>query len=239
MTELDQSVLHALLDLTDAGSATDPTATLLDRLTHQAVALLPAACCAVAVAGEDGELSLLRCSSGDAWPLALVQLECRSGPLVDCFRLGVAVQCADIGTADQWPELAEAARALGIRAFSAVPLRRRGQVLGAACMMRARPGLDSPEVHALALALADSTAIGLLRAEAARHDGRTVDLWRDALARRITIDQASGIVAQRRGISVDAAALLIERQATAEGVDTGEFAHRVVRGMARWDPARG
>lgn len=240
MLESDETaILHALLDLTDAGSAQDGTAALLGRLARQAVALLPAASCAVAAADEDGELGLVRCSDGQAWTLARLQLEHGYGPLIDCHRTGVAVQCPDIAAAEHWPELAAAALPLGIRAFSAVPLRHRGQVLGAVCAMRAEPGTESPETRALAQAMADSAAVGLVRAETARHDGRDVDQWRGTLTRRITLDQASGILAQRRGIAVEAAARLIERQAEAEGVDPGEYAARIVQGVARWQQARG
>lgn len=238
MAEVDQSVLRALLDLTDLASARDESAALLERLAQHAVSLLPAACCAVAAADEDGELSVLRCSDGVAWTLGFTQLEKRSGPLVDCFRLGVPVQCPDILSAPAWPQLAAAASAAGIRAFSAVPLRRHDRVLGAACLMRAEPGADLPEERALAQAMADSTAVGLLRAEAARDDGRAIDRWRSALSRQITIDQARGIVAQRHGITVDAAARLLEQQAGTQGVDPGDLAERIVRGLALWHRAK-
>ena len=239
MSEFDQTVLRTLLDLADAESAHDEAAALLERFAHRAVALLPAESCAVAAANEAGELRLLRYSDEGARTLAHLQIAHCSGPIVDCFYSGLPAQCPDVAAASAWPELAEAARAIGIRAFTAVPLRRHGKVLGAACLMYAEPDAHQPETQVLVQAMADSAAVGLLRAGAARRDGRVVEQWQGALNQQITIDQACGILSERCGITVDAAARVLNRDAGAQGIAAAEFARRIVRSMARRPAAGG
>jgi GAF domain-containing protein len=231
LSDFDDVFLRTLLHLADADSAGDEAAVLLERFAQRAVALLPAEACGVAAADEDGELSLLRCSDGDAWMLCLVQLTHEAGPLVDCFRTGAPVQCPDITAVPDWPELAGAARVVGVRAFTAVPLRGHDEVVGAACLMRGEPGPDSPRTLGVSRAMARSTAIGVTRARAARRDGRDMEYWNGALTRQITIDQACGIVAERRNLAVPDAALLIEQEARAQGIDVAELAELIVRGV--------
>ena len=133
-------------------------------------------------------------------------------PCFDAFRHQTAVRSDTAeDTASRWPRFAPHARDGGFVAASAVPLRLRGQAVGALNLFSARAGALDDEDLAVAQAMADIATIGILQERLISDQGVLTAQLETALQSRVIIEQAKGIVAERDRINVDDAFLRIRR----------------------------
>jgi GAF domain-containing protein len=96
----------------------------------------------------------------------------------------------------RWPQFAPRAVAAGFRSVHALPMRLRGDTVGALNLFRATQGaLESDDVMA-AQAFADVATIAILQDRSARAAQTLNEQLAQALNTRITIEQAKGIIAQ-------------------------------------------
>ena len=147
---------------------------------------------------QDGDAALRRVLERTDAPRRALELQQEQGPCLDAYRGGQLPMCTRIGSSR-----AEVAAALvrmwrrRLCALSALPMRLRTEVIGASTSSRPsrRPRPRGPDV---AQALADIATIGILQ-ERALHDGHgIVTQLKRALESRVAIEQAKGIVAERR-----------------------------------------
>lgn len=224
----DRRALRALIDLAAERPRADVPG-LARELAEHCVELLPIAASAVLLADHDGELSLAAVSRCRANVVGLLEVSRGQGPAIDSCHTAIAVHCDDLATAhSRWPVFVPAALADGARAVSAVPLRRGGRVLGALDLVRDRPGPLPAQAVELAQALADSCAIGLARARALRRSEGIAAQWRATLDRRVLVQQAAGILAERLRLPVGQAVRLLSELAVAEAVEPHRLAERLV-----------
>ena len=133
----------AIIALTDAAPGDHPA-----LLVRQCAQLTGAAAVAAALADDAGGL---RCAA--AVPLSagsLLRLDLsRGGPAARCFGTGRAVRAAALG---RWPDVAAAARRLGLTAVDAVPVRGCDGAVGVLCLYGTTPlrTADRDLVQALA-----------------------------------------------------------------------------------------
>lgn len=187
---------------------------LLTLLAHRCVDVLDVDAAGLMLASADGELKVLASSSEEMRVLELFEAQADEGPCVDCYRSGQPVVNLDLGTADsRWPRFAPKAVAAGFRSVHAVPMRLRGQSIGALNLFRADLGqLGEPDVVA-SRALADVATISILQHRAA-HDAQILnEQLTQALNTRIVIEQAKGVVAERAGIDMEEAFGRLRRHA--------------------------
>jgi transcriptional regulator with GAF, ATPase, and Fis domain len=178
----------------------------LHLLTDRSVALLAAAAAGVLLADPRGELRVAAASSEEAGLLELFQLQNDQGPCLECFRTGQPVTAADLtGAAQRWPRFAQAATHAGFGTVQALPMRLRGQVIGALNLFRAEPGPFDPVDLRIGQALADVATIGLLHERNVRRRETVAEQLQGALNSRVTIEQAKGKLAERLGIDMDRA----------------------------------
>jgi ANTAR domain/GAF domain len=85
----------------------------------------------------------------------------------------------------------------------AVPLRLRGQAIGALNLLHRTPGSLSDDDLALGQALADIATIGILQERAIRCGEVVNEQLQTALTSRVVIEQAKGVLAQYSGLAVD------------------------------------
>ena len=128
------------------------------------------------------------------------------GPCRDCFRSGKPIPDIPLShphARANWPRFTARAHELGFTSVAAAPLRLREQVIGALNLYRNRSGpLDSRQMR-LAQALADTATIGILQQRAVHDHADVVIQLQIALDSRTAIEQAKGVLAQRRGVSVE------------------------------------
>lgn len=183
---------------------------LLDKLVEQCVALLAADAAGILLGDARRELRAVAASSEDAATMELLQLQSDQGPCLDCFSSVAPVSVPDITAADEvaarWPAFVEAVTRDGVfRSVHALPLRLRGQAIGAMNLFHRRPGPLPDADLALGQALADVATIGILSERAIHHGEVVNEQLQAALHSRVVIEQAKGVIAQSQGVGMDVA----------------------------------
>jgi GAF domain-containing protein len=205
---------------------------LLDRLVGYSVELLAADAAGIVLADARGELRAVAASSQDAQLMELLQLQCDQGPCLDCVRSGFPVSVVDLtvaAAAERWPVFAAAvADSAAFRSVHALPLRLRGEAIGALNLFHRQPGPLPPVDLALGQALADVATIGILSERALRHGEILNEQLQSALNSRVIIEQAKGVLTQRGNLSMDAAFDRLRSYARSRNLRLSEVARQVV-----------
>lgn len=178
----------------------------LTGLTVDCVRLLDVRAAGLLLADTRGVLHLVAASSEEATTLELFQLQRAEGPCLDCVRSGERVSAPDLSDeADRWPQFVRAAKEGGFASVHAVPLRLRDHVLGALNLFGAEPGNLGRDDLELAQALAHVASVALVQDKAAGDKDLIVTQLNAALASRVVLEQAKGVLAERGGLEMDAA----------------------------------
>ena len=175
---------------------------VLYTLTSRCVDLLGSAAAGLLLVDEHGELRIAVASNEQARHLELLQVQGEEGPCLECFHTGQPVSAGDLaGAGDRWPRVAAAAAAEGYASVLALPMRLRGQVIGALNLFGDSDSSPIPERDVpVAQALADVATIAILQDRMARTRGLLAEQLQVALDSRVTIEQAKGALAARLGV---------------------------------------
>ena len=151
------------------------------------------------------------------------------GPCVEAVRTGDAVSVTDLGgRAGDWPEYVEVAASVGIASVLGVPMRADGETIGAINIYHDHPRTwEAADIDAVTV-LADIASGQVLKTSELEQSRRLSEQLQTALDNRIVIEQAKGIVAGTRNLSVDAAFELIRRQARNRSVPLRAVAEAIV-----------
>ena len=110
---------------------------LLTMLADRCVDVLDASAAGIMLGGPDGQLQLMTSSNEAIRVVELFELQSAEGPCWDCFYSGRPVVNHDLATAsDRWPNFAPVAVDAGFRGSDAIPMRLRGNVIGALNLFR-------------------------------------------------------------------------------------------------------
>ncbi|MEU4204113.1 ANTAR domain-containing protein [Streptomyces sp. NPDC045470] len=215
----------ALADLTDIRAGTTP-AMLTRRLVTYCVDLLPVDAAGVmlldpaapgAPVAETGvrpagsRVDVAASSDEALREVELYEAGTGRGPCVEALFTGRSCGVADFTVAGaRWPGLAPRVLAAGYQAMWAQPMRHLEHSVGAVNLYRRTTGLLPPHQQERARKLAHAATIGLLLFWARRL--RAEHLRRDLTA-RVATEQAKGILAQRLGLSPEAAFEALTAQA--------------------------
>lgn len=175
-------------------------------------------------------------SATDPLLAGLQRLEEReqSGPSTDAFRAHLTVTVRDLRTERRrWPELARAARSAGMVAVAAVPVAAPGRAFGALSVW-SRSALDWPVGHLAALGILADLASGQLGARIDLESlSETSRQLQHALDARVLVEQAKGVVAAQRGVTVERALDLLRSHARNRGQALKAVADEVIAGRLR------
>jgi GAF domain-containing protein len=204
---------------------------LLTTLSDRCVEILDIAAAGIMLATPDGHLQVITSSNEAMRIVELFELQSDEGPCLECFHNRQPVVNQDLSTATaRWPRFAPVAVRAGFRAADAIPMRLRGQVIGALNLFRAEIGSMGDDDVVVAQALADVATIAILQ-------NRTTVETRDlnvqlttALASRIVIEQAKGVIAERHQVTVDAAFNRLRGHARAHNLRLAAVARDTVDG---------
>ncbi|MGH3812824.1 MAG: GAF domain-containing protein, partial [Pseudonocardiaceae bacterium] len=138
---------------------------LLHVLTTRCVDLVGAAAAGLLLTENSSDLRLVVSSSERAQLVELFQLQHHEGPCVDCYQSGEPVITDRLEQAeDRWPNFAPAAIAAGFASVIALPMRLRGQVIGALNLFGTAHTAPVSEEHIrIAQAMADTATIAILQ----------------------------------------------------------------------------
>jgi GAF domain-containing protein len=221
---------ETFVELTDTMVADFDVIDFLHVLTSRSVELLNVSAAGLLLADPRGELRVVAASSEAARLLELFQLQSDQGPCLDCFRSGRPVAATDLGADQRWPRFTAAAGQAGFSAVQALPMRLRDQVIGALNLFRVAAGPFDAEVVHIGQALADVATIGLLNERSIRRTDTLNEQLQTALNSRVIIEQAKGKLAERLGIDVNQAFILLRDQARRRNQGLSDLARAFVDG---------
>src|SRR3954447_2398621 len=184
---------------------------LFDRLTGACVELLGAATAGLMLVDQHGTLQLMASSSEAMRDLELFEMSHDQGPCMECFANREAVS-ADLRTteaANRWPQFTAEALRQSVTAVQALPMRLRGQTIGALNIFHTVGARFDDHDIALAQALADVATIALLQRRLLSSSELLSEQLQVALNDRVVIEQVKGLLAERGQHDVDAAFTLL------------------------------
>jgi GAF domain-containing protein len=212
---------------------------LLHVLSRRCVDLLGVAEAGLLLADERGLLRVAVASSERARLMDLFQIQNDEGPCLDCYRSGEAVVGEHLTDTDpRWPRFAGAAVAEGFGSVLALPLRLRGQVIGALNLFAdaERPPIAESTVP-IAQSMADVATIVILQDRLARNRELLAEQLQIALNSRVMIEQAKGVIAARHDVGMEEAFERLRTQARRSRRRLVDVAEEMVRGSDTGRPS--
>lgn len=204
---------------------------VLAMLAERATTLLDAATAGLMLADQRGSLQVVAASSEAARLLELFELQASEGPCLDCFTTGEPVFQAELDPAgDRWPNFTREALSLGFHAVHALPMRLRGDVIGALNLFYFEPQQESLLRQRIGQALADVATIGLLQERAIRRSEALAEQLQTALNSRIVLEQAKGVLFASGAVDMDHAFATLRAYARKENRRLVDLAAEVVSG---------
>jgi transcriptional regulator with GAF, ATPase, and Fis domain len=202
----------------------------LHTLAERCVQLLEVDAAGLMLADQHGQLHATAASNENARLLELFELQSDAGPCLDAFHSGAPVVNADLhANQERWPSFAEAAQATGFVSVHALPLRLRTTIIGALNLFCSSPGALSAADIRTGQALADVATIGILAQRTVHQTELLSTQLQNALNSRVTIEQAKGVLAERRGVTVDAAFNLLRAHARNNNLRLSDLARDVAQ----------
>lgn len=204
---------------------------LLTLLADRCVDSLDVAAAGLMVAATDGELRVVASSSDAMRVLELLEVQSEEGPCPECYRTGRTIVNEQLSSAERrWPRFAPRALEAGYRSVHALPMRLRGQTIGALNLFRATPGhLDEVDVST-AQAFADVATIAILQHRAAAEAQAINEQLTHALNSRVVVEQAKGMVAERLTVDMDRSFALLRGYARGHNRRLADVARDVIDG---------
>lgn len=227
----EQQLAGVFVELADTLVADFDVIDFLHLLTERSVELLQADAAGLILVDSQDQLHVLASTTDQARVLELFELQASEGPCLDCYVTGQPVVNIDLAEVEaRWPRFQAATTAAGFRSVHALPLRLRGQVLGAMNLFCQNESSLSDDDLAVGQALSDVATIGLLQERTVRHGEIVAEQLQGALNSRILIEQAKGVLAERAGIGVDAAFAVLRAYARQNGRKLSAVAAAVIDG---------
>jgi hypothetical protein len=236
MTDL-QRLSSVFVELADTLVDDFDVVDFLTVLAHRCVELLDASQAGVVLADGNGTLRAIASSHETARLLELFEIQNQEGPCLDCYRTGEQlVNQSLLGADGTWPLFAPRAREDQFVVVHALPMRLHGTTVGAVNVFAETDDrLGQPEID-VAQALADVATIGLVQERTIRVGRVLSEQLQAALNSRVVIEQAKGVLAERRKVEMDAAFELLRSYARSSHQLLSNVAHSVVSGdLAAFD----
>jgi len=185
----------------------------LQGLSADAVTVLDAEAAGVMLTDRRGGLRVVASSEERMRLLELFELQNEQGPCLDAFHTATSVQASAVEGTSRWPAFAPTAAAQGFQRMCAVPLRLRGDVLGALNLFRATDDPFTDTDLEIAQAMAQVAATGLLQQRSLTERQLLTDQLQTALHSRVVIEQAKGMLAEHLTVDVDTAFQVLRQHA--------------------------
>ena len=227
----EQRIVETFVELADTMVDDFDVIEFLHRLAERCVELLDCAEAGLLLADAVGVLRVMASSSERSDALDLLQSQNEEGPCFECYQRGVPVSSEDLtGDAGRWPAFAPMALKEGFSSVQAIPMRVRGQTIGALNLFRGSTGRLVEQDLPLAQGIADIAAIALLQERTLREAHGVVEQLQGALSSRVMIEQAKGVLAERAHIGVDDAFARLRAHARKHNLRLSNVARDLIDG---------
>ena len=228
----EQSVSRAFVTLADTLVDDYDVVDLLHQLVGFTVELLAADAVGIVLADVRGELHAVVASSEAVGLMELLRLQSFEGPSLDSYRQAALITAPDLhNSTARWPAFVAAVREQSnFRSVHVLPLRLRGQAIGAMNLFYNSPGVLPDADLALGQALADVATIGILQERTIRRGGVLNEQLQTALNSRVVIEQAKGILTQHGALDMEDAFDRLRRHARTNRLRLVDVARNLVIG---------
>ncbi len=229
MDHREEWLARTFVELADTLVADFDLIDFMSVLVERCAEFLDSAEVGLALAATRGELRVVASSTERMRALELIEVQNDEGPCRDCLRTGEQVLNQRLDQShDRWPQFSLDALAAGFVMVHALPMRLRTDVIGAMNIFSPELRELSHEDVNLTQALADAATIGILQERAVKHGVDLAGQLQGALNSRIIIEQAKGIVAERRQVDMDEAFALLRSHARSSRTQLSEVARAVI-----------
>ena len=227
----EQRVIDTFVELTDTLVADFDADELLQTLAARCIELLDVDAAGVMVGMDPGQLRAVAASGHDMRQLEIFEVASEEGPSYEAFASGLCVVVDELGDLEsRWPQFVPRARELGFRTAYGFPLRLRRRTIGALNLFQSS-GRGLTEVdERLAQGFADVAAIALIQERLTQDATTRSEQLAYALEARVVVEQAKGILAERRGVSPFGAFELLRAHARGNNLKMRDVARDVVDG---------
>jgi GAF domain-containing protein len=204
---------------------------LLTLLVERCAEVLDVSAAGLMLVAPEGDLRVVASSSEAMRVVELFELQSAEGPCLDCHRSGEAVLNQDLAEVNgRWPTFAPVALDAGFKSVHALPMRLRGQVIGALNLFRTDEGSMATADVMAGQALADLATITILQHRAAVEAQTLTAQLNFALNSRVLIEQAKGVVAERTGVGMEQAFSRLRNHARNHNLRLIDVAQSVIDG---------
>ena len=226
----EQALVTAFVRLADTLVADYDVIELFHALCGDCVSLLGVDAAGLLLTDQRGNLQVVSASTEAANLVELFQLQAEEGPCLDCFRTSAQIHAGDLAADTRWPRFAALADENGFTAVHALPMRLRGETIGALNLFhRSRTDMTVDDL-AIGQALADVATIAILSDRNTRERERLTEQLQAALTSRVIIEQAKGVLSERGQIPLDEAFSRLRAHARSSQQRLSDLARAVTDG---------
>jgi GAF domain-containing protein len=227
-------VCSTLIELT--GSLLDDfdAVELLSLLTVRCVDVLDVSTAGVMLVAPEGDLRCVASSSETMRTMELFELQTKEGPCLDSFRVNDRIIAETPESLRlRWPRFGQLAIRAGYRSAYAFPMRLRDEHIGSLNIFRNQDGPMSSEDLLAAQAFADMASITILNQRITFEAQLLNQQLTTALTSRALLEQAKGVLAERRGMKIEDAFTWMRNLARSNGVKLVVVAKEIVEGTLK------
>jgi GAF domain-containing protein len=204
---------------------------LLTLVADRCVEVLDIDAAGLMLLAPEGDLRVMASSSEAMRILELFEIQTEEGPCLDCYRTGEPVVNQDLTAVNgRWPRFAAEALKAGFHSVHALPLRVHDKIIGALNLFHAGQGEINEIDVAVAQAFADVASIAILQYRAALESQVLNEQLHHALNSRVVIEQAKGMVAERKKVDLEQAFSLLRAYARSQNRRLADVARDVIIG---------
>lgn len=224
-------LLDTFVELADTLAGDYDVGEFLQLLVDRCADLLLADTAGVLLRTDRGKPDLAAATSEEMLKIEDLEIRLGQGPCMEAFRTGTQVLVEDLlGCHDRWPQVTPRIIDIGMRSAAAFPLRLRDHCIGALNLFRSEVRAFEPHEVRLGQALADVAAVGILQERSVHDAEHRAEQLQHALDSRILIEQAKGVLAARRNLSVSESFTALRRHARDNSLKLRDVCRRVING---------
>jgi GAF domain-containing protein len=201
---------------------------VLYELSDGVAKVLNAAGAGVSLADDDGQLRFATATNEVVTAVEQVQQDSQHGPCHVAYATNQPVFVSDLRQPADWPQLADAALDAGLVAVAGFPMTFDGRAVGSLNIYDDQVREWSDEDLTAALVLADIATGYLVHASELDQARRVNEQLQAALDSRVIIEQAKGLLAGERSITLDQAFAILRSHARSRNVPVHAVAKAVV-----------